>query len=571
MENIVELHEALYRRLMELRNRKHNLNFTFRKSNHAGRLEEGYWFYGNENYLAVSFWTGMDWKNRTPNIIFIIDSNGNCSLEINVSDSSAKKEFVELYMLDDLNLVHQGRKYVKKYDKFESPINIFAEFLNNDKVTIDNIIRNHGSRFFDNSTSGELNDQIGFITDDEFLKRHNKVKQYRRQLQIIQDDDQFNINEEKPNKISAIQLENYGLIKNVEITVDSKKNQWIFITGNNGSGKTNLLRGIATVLGQRLLSKEELIINSDFKSKFSLIFKNREIQSIRNGNNEAKGKKRPLVQGLAMYGPYRLDVSEKSLTKLKLKQELNKEGSFKPLFKAGVPLLNIDNQFNLWRSNKTEREKFKKRTYYFKSVLTDIVPGLVNVIFGENNSNSTQYVFVYNEGEPEYPVIWKDLPSGIKSIIAMLGDILIRLYDQQSYIDDPAEFKGIVIIDEIDLHLHPQGQRDLIVNLSRTFPNLQFIVTTHSPIPLLGAPDGSVFYRVHRNVQDGVFVERLDVKISNLLPNSILSSPIFDFDSYINNNYDKTTRLRTEKDYDDVVFYSILEKKIREKSLKKFD
>jgi len=67
--DIRKIHEDVYHFLMD----KHNsegLNFGFRKSNRANRLEQGYWFYGNEFYLGVSFWTGMDWKNRTPNIFF---------------------------------------------------------------------------------------------------------------------------------------------------------------------------------------------------------------------------------------------------------------------------------------------------------------------------------------------------------------------------------------------------------------------------------------------------------------------------------------------------------------------
>jgi len=50
--------------------------------------------------------------------------------------------------------------------------------------------------------------------------------------------------------------------------------------------------------------------------------------------------------------------------------------------------------------------------------------------------------------------------------------------------DDPLQGQGIVIIDEIDLHLHPQWQRRIIPQLRKTFPNIQFIVTTHSPLVL---------------------------------------------------------------------------------------
>jgi predicted ATP-binding protein involved in virulence len=48
-------------------------------------------------------------------------------------------------------------------------------------------------------------------------------------------------------------------------------------------------------------------------------------------------------------------------------------------------------------------------------------------------------------------------------------------------LDDPLQGEGIVLIDEIELHLHPQWQHKIIPRLTETFPNCQFIVTTHSP------------------------------------------------------------------------------------------
>lgn len=55
------------------------------------------------------------------------------------------------------------------------------------------------------------------------------------------------------------------------------------------------------------------------------------------------------------------------------------------------------------------------------------------------------------------------------------------------------EMRGVVLIDEIDLHLHPRWQRDLIPSVRRVFPNLTFVVTTHNPLTVIGARDGEVF------------------------------------------------------------------------------
>ena len=57
--------------------------------------------------------------------------------------------------------------------------------------------------------------------------------------------------------------------------------------------------------------------------------------------------------------------------------------------------------------------------------------------------------------------------------------------------EDPLLSNGIVLIDEIDLHLHPKWQRTIVGRLTETFPNIQFIVSTHSPIIISGALDNA--------------------------------------------------------------------------------
>ena len=75
---------------------------------------------------------------------------------------------------------------------------------------------------------------------------------------------------------------------------------------------------------------------------------------------------------------------------------------------------------------------------------------------------------------------------------------------------------------------------------------MQFIATTHSPIPILGAPQGSVFLTVRRNKDDGVTVHRIRLDVSDFTPNLILSSPIFGFDNIFAETYTNKQRIRTE-------------------------
>lgn len=90
------------------------------------------------------------------------------------------------------------------------------------------------------------------------------------------------------------------------------------------------------------------------------------------------------------------------------------------------------------------------------------------------------------------------LSGGEKNMIAMIGDIARRLTMANPRLPNPLEGDGIVMIDEIDLHLHPAWQRVIISKLTEVFPNCQFIVSTHSPHIL-----SSTYYKNIIMLQDG--------------------------------------------------------------------
>lgn len=79
------------------------------------------------------------------------------------------------------------------------------------------------------------------------------------------------------------------------------------------------------------------------------------------------------------------------------------------------------------------------------------------------------------------------LSQGEKSLMALVGDIARRLAMMNPDLENPLHGDGIVLIDEIDLHLHPQWQRGIIRRLRETFPNCQFLLTTHSPLVISDA------------------------------------------------------------------------------------
>ena len=85
------------------------------------------------------------------------------------------------------------------------------------------------------------------------------------------------------------------------------------------------------------------------------------------------------------------------------------------------------------------------------------------------------------------------LSQGEKSLMALVGDIARRLAMMNPALENPLQGQGIVLIDEIDMHLHPRWQRSIIDRLTTTFPACQFVLTTHSPIVISEPKDILVY------------------------------------------------------------------------------
>lgn len=78
-------------------------------------------------------------------------------------------------------------------------------------------------------------------------------------------------------------------------------------------------------------------------------------------------------------------------------------------------------------------------------------------------------------------LIVNQLSDGEKCTLALVGDLARRMAIANPHMEDPLQSEGIILIDEIDLHLHPGWQRSIIPALKETFPNCQFLLSTHSP------------------------------------------------------------------------------------------
>ncbi|MCU0348416.1 MAG: AAA family ATPase, partial [Saprospiraceae bacterium] len=316
-----------------------------------------------------------------------------------------------------------------------------------------------------------------------------------------------------PYAVLGFQIENFGGIKKTELHDLPNSAKWIFLTGENGYGKTTVLQAVAS--GIKL---EKSILNLNISGEYFIEIKSfqksKELKEIVVFNKLNLNKN---IIPISAYGSSRLNVSptedDKSLS-----------NPIASLFDSRTVLRNIEFQLSRWHL-KQEDVEFKTKFESVCRVLKHLLP--IREIKVDFKTDKVTYV----ENDPEKkgyePVEFRQLASGFKSIIALVGDMILRMFETQPKVYDPAELEGIVLIDELDLHFHPNIQRELPRMLSEVFPKIQFIATTHSPIPILGAPAGSVFLTVRRNKEEGITVHRINMDVSELTPNLILTSPIF--------------------------------------------
>jgi len=104
-------------------------------------------------------------------------------------------------------------------------------------------------------------------------------------------------------------------------------------------------------------------------------------------------------------------------------------------------------------------------------------------------------------------LVVNQLSDGEKGLLAMVGDLARRLAIANPGLLDPLQGEGVVLIDEIELHLHPEWQRRIIPSLTQTFPNCQFIITTHSP-QILGEIQNGIVYRLSSSPK-GIVAEKM--------------------------------------------------------------
>ena len=312
----------------------------------------------------------------------------------------------------------------------------------------------------------------------------------------------------KSGEVPAFAVEQVTIInfKNIEhLTLDlmkdsSLKGNWSCIAGINGAGKSAILQALCIVLlGEKYAAElgstrlrrmirrtpdgpkesakiEAWVRHGDRKTKIALPLYGEGVDEIALRNEPNYPEMRQLWEDmknsmLVSYGAARnLTPDEEKKHESQAKQVQRQMTLFDPLTRiADVELLVKGGPGN---------DK-KRRT--LQRLLEKILDKQELWVFSEGN----RLTF----GRTGTRVDAIDLPDGFRSTVAWLADLCSAWHDtapkdSPERDTDPSSITGIVLLDEIDLHLHPSMARSIVPRLREVLPKVQFVVTTHSPLVL---------------------------------------------------------------------------------------
>ena len=136
------------------------------------------------------------------------------------------------------------------------------------------------------------------------------------------------------------------------------------------------------------------------------------------------------------------------------------------------------------------KDSSKRQLKHFTSNIGKLMPKDMKLEYKDVDINYKEPIFITNTGETPIGAF----SSGFQSILSIYWNILYFL--QGFYPDSPNPFEepGIAIIDELDAHLHPEWQQVILNGLRKMFPNVQFIVATHSPLIVSGCKPGEAIF-----------------------------------------------------------------------------
>ena len=188
--------------------------------------------------------------------------------------------------------------------------------------------------------------------------------------------------------------------------------------------------------------------------------------------------------------------------------------------------------------DRAERGRYRAALDRLKEIINSLLPGQVCL----HRVDSTGVYFVTRNGAP---IALSELSDGYRSFLALVIDLLRHIFEdhEDSAVDqagDPWKFsggavlvEGVVLVDEIDAHLHPTWQRRIGHMLRQVFPRIQFIVSTHSPfVAQAASTDGLFMLRADGTTsesasEDAVRVVQPEPSVRGWRAERILTSELF--------------------------------------------
>lgn len=323
--------------------------------------------------------------------------------------------------------------------------------------------------------------------------------------------------------LDKVTLHNIRGFKHLEFSLgrgDGKYAGWTVFTGDNGSGKSTLLKAIALGLSgaktaqllqpnfQRWIrdgcADAQIKVNGETRDanhpfSTSLDLKKSDGQDILDSYRHGKESLAALFKRPAWfvcgYGPFRrISGSSPEAARLMLAPETER---FITMFQEAASLFEVDRWLRDLNYKKLEgkTDESAQLEVVLEILRDDLMPNQITVDRVDSDG-------LWLKDRNGVQLAWSDMSDGYRSAIALLADILrhlITAYGLDGLTARGVDGKlcitrsGVVLIDEIDAHLHPEWQREIGFWLKRHFPNIQFLVTTHSPIICQAADPNGLF------------------------------------------------------------------------------
>lgn len=324
-------------------------------------------------------------------------------------------------------------------------------------------------------------------------------------------------------KIESFSIQNYKCIKDLAVDcrgADGEIRQWTVLLGENNTGKTNVLRALSYLVVSKFdfrveFGEEREVIGegTTFAARGNETFFGKGKQYVKsilsNGDHWNSDSSIECAKGTVSY----LDLFPYGVNRVPARAVLSERETFPydTLFSSDARLLDLQEWLlQLDYSQKSGSEKSQKHLDKMHELLkSELFPEIKGFKFGryelENDQVSVRFETI--DGDMRFD----ELGFGYQTTLTWLTDFCKRLFELYPESENPLHEEAVVLVDEIDLHLHPKWQRDIVPTLSKVFPRVQFIVTTHSPHVLQSMADVNLYVLRRDETSGEITVERSDV------------------------------------------------------------